>query len=976
MNHKSIKAFLILCIAILLLVISATGAFVALSLKESRNRYLEYTQHSLWSQIDIAEQAISNWLNYKITVTARFSDSFYFRETIKPLLKESGSWQSLKSHPLQQEINEMFSLHISQKNGESFQLLTPNHRIIASSDPLLLGEYTQKLQNVPQELAQIEEGHTVAFPLRNQVWKHHKEVSLEIASPIFDEKMQLIAILLIEFDASQPLSSITHQANSAAIGTLCTTGMNGHFLNTEKHPVRYDRTLASDLWAQIEQHNAEFSGEILFQFDDNQHVSSYALVFKHPKLPILLVAKTTKDQALVHYFQQRNQILLLAILIISLCIISLILLYLLNKHQVKKQHKENQELEQRVNERTEALRAQSEELSQALQAAQAAVRTKSQFLANMSHEIRTPMNAIIGFTEILRQSDLNDTQSKQLDIVSRSANSLLTLLNDILDLSKMEAGKLELEKINFSMPELINDVVNTLSIKAAEKSLTFSKVISPECQGYFVGDPGRLKQVLINIVGNAIKFTNEGSVTIHAQPAENGLKICVEDTGIGISKSRHQAIFNAFTQADSSITRSYGGTGLGTTISHQIIAEMGGHIELLSEEGVGSTFIVHLQLPHGTKPEQAPIPPAIHECSHKLSILYAEDIAENIELIQVWLKPYEHKLIIAQNGQEAFDLFITHSFDIVLMDIQMPVMDGLTATRKIRQFELQQEREATPIIALSASALKEEITQSQTAGCNAFVTKPVDIHKLLTTIEDLLPEHQAYSGLDSMIWQHPMDFPTISGVDIQAGLKTWRSAETFQKSLLSFAQKYCQQEQTIQALVEAKNVAELKTYIHGLHGVAGNLKISQVFELTGKLTDLLNHSSLPFVQSDAQITQIATQLSEALTHICHDICAALQQSTEQQSAEQQNGCDKNCILNQQNSQSPSIINSVDQIRFLEQLLKMINSDDVDKMELVIRQYKAEFDAEPIRSIENAVNEFDFDTARVHTEQMLSQLKRQ
>jgi PAS domain S-box-containing protein len=475
-----------------------------------------------------------------------------------------------------------------------------------------------------------------------------------------------------------------------------------------------------------------------------------------------------------------------------------------------------------------------QDLRMAKERAEQAAAARATFLANMSHEIRTPMNSILGFTDVLLDGQLSEAQRRHLDTIRNAGRSLLRLLNEVLDTAKLDKGAVELEQRDYNLLSLADELSSTIGTAARAKGLRIEVNYDPELPASLRGDELRMRQVLTNLLDNAVKFTERGKVVLAARIDGGRLHIEVRDTGIGIAPDRLAAIFDPFTQADASMTRRFGGTGLGTTICKQLVELMGGTITAESTPGVGTTFHVRLPLvlAQGATAQTrargaAELPP--------LSVLAADDVPQNLELLQLMMARRGHTVTTAPDGAQAVAMAARGDFDLILMDFQMPAMDGLEATRAIRQQAAANRARRVPVIAMTASVLPEHRRASLEAGMDGFASKPVDWIELSHEIARVLGLASGGAALAVPAGGAGMV------LDREAGLRRWGSdADTYHGALAAFADKHVDLARDLSALSDTGDYRALAMLAHRARGSAANLGLERLSQTLAVLEQMAN----------------------------------------------------------------------------------------------------------------------------------------
>ncbi|MGQ8365157.1 MHYT domain-containing protein [Glaciecola sp. 1036] len=579
--------------------------------------------------------------------------------------------------------------------------------------------------------------------------------------------------------------------------------------------------------------------------------------------------------------------------------------------------------------------------------AQAAAEARAAFMANMSHEIRTPMNAIIGFSDILLEQQMTDEQIKFISTIHQSAHSLLHIINDILDSAKLEKGELSLEYRNFSIIELVDSVISTFALQAHRKGIDLQLTMGSSLQGLMHGAPERLRQVLINIVGNAIKFTEKGYVNIYVDKSDDdkSLRIKICDQGIGMSEAQLAKVFDPFIQADASMSRKYGGTGLGTTIAKQLVELMGGQISATSELGVGTCFNVEIPLLDAQEEDVLDNKTVLAQSLPELRILIADDVQQNLDLLSLLLSREGHQVVSVQNGQEVLDKLNQDTFDLVLMDVQMPVLDGLSAARQRRQYERANKLSPVPIIALTASVLENDRIAAQRAGMEGFTNKPINKNALFNEMAKVLKLGPVFTTQD----EQTLDKKAM--LNLNYALSLWgtekaliQELQRVQRLKASFVELASEQATNDQHATSQK--------LHQLKGVVGNLGLEQMHQC---MSWMEKHLTTGDTQN---YLLIAGQLINKFEHI-PELVSGIKQSPQHSETD----------INKRIWSRESLVSS---LKTLLDDVKRSHVDD-DAWQQLSENLPSEY-LHQVDQIKDEIDDFEFELAAQAIEKLLSEIE--
>ena len=961
----------------------------------NKREILKDTRNSLSSILQTTTEGLKIWISDKKKYMTQVGENAVLVKDIKRLLNVPPNTKALLESDELADIRQFFEETQDRFGETGFYIINEDFISIGSKRDNQIGKRNLIAEKRPDLLERVFKGDTVFIPpIRSDIYLHEKKTetsqlpsTIFIVAPVRDTNGTILAALARRLDPAEDFSRVIQLGRIGDSGETYAFNRNGKLLSESRFDddLRNIGLIASDAKGileieirdpggnmvtgyrpEIPRHQQPFTymaerairgeaGENMTGYRDYRGVLVYGVWLWDSLLGLGITTEIDVEEALLPYRVVSWTTIGVLVVVLFFSSAGVIFTLFFGERANRVLQKARMGLEEEVQQRTADLRENEKKLNEALKASNAATHAKTAFLANMSHEIRTPMNAIIGFSEILIQTNLDDMQSKHVNTINRSAKSLLSLLNDILDIAKLEEGRLEIESITFNLPQVIDDVVSTLSIKAQEKKIIINLHYDPALPNCFTGDPARLRQVLINLMGNAIKFTDKGSVTLQVEPTKEKdfLHFKIKDTGIGIPENRLEAIFAPFAQADTSTTRKYGGTGLGTTISRQIVECMQGKIWAENNEGPGSTFHFTAYIPQAdsvslSQAGAEKIQVAFN-AARALKILLAEDIPENVELASIRLEAVGHQLDVAVNGLETVEKFSKESYDLILMDVQMPVMDGLEATREIRKIEVERGGHI-PIISLSASALAKDKVHCIEAGMDGFVSKPIDFNELFSEIAKIVPKDSGtvIDELEISPRKNNTSFPELAGINTQQGLKNWHDAKRYGQSLISFSHTHQQDGLLIKQALENKDLETAEKISHALKGVAGNLSITHVANIATEINVALKNKRDGY---EPLVDDLNKSINEVVA-----VISQLNNDDDTRDDNPNNNFDVNKVT-----------------KLFNDMMVALGTDDPDNIEPILEQLKGTLNRSQLKMLVGHVENFSFREAERATQELAKEL---
>ena len=611
--------------------------------------------------------------------------------------------------------------------------------------------------------------------------------------------------------------------------------------------------------------------------------------------------------------------------------------------------------------------------------AQEAAASRAAFLANMSHEIRTPMNSIIGFSDLMISEAENQDQKGHLTTINRSARSLLHLLNDILDSAKLDKGKLDIELREFSLREELDLVVSTFWLEAKRKHVDLRLSIDTQLSDTFIGAPERIRQVLNNLIGNAVKFTHEGEVVVSVYDQRKDIFFEVVDTGIGMTKEQVERVFDPFSQADASMSRKYGGTGLGTTISKQLVELMGGSILVTSEKNKGSSFIFSLPLKPVVDSSSTNISRnAKPNIKKSLKILVADDVQQNIELLTLFLTRAGHAVESADDGEVALVKMREHNFDIVLMDLQMPKLDGLSAAQQRRQYEKDNKLGCVPMIALTASVLVQDRLAAENAGMEGFANKPVDFASLMQEIarvleadtKDVLSEE--FDSALSLDLKEPSTNSFFSSlapcgrnrhevIDVKRATLMWGDERAVLSELNKFISLARNKLGALDIAVMNNHSNDAIAILHALKGTSGNLCLTAFYQ------------RVKIIESQALTQNINNELLALLKHDLDDIASFINAPNDAKN--KAHDLMSSMTISEASTKASNEANTATLTEHLVILKQSLVKNMIDENELAfLRNTVVSMHEDAISQVLLDIDNFEFKSALKHVDELLKTLE--